>query len=297
MARRFLGRFECIKRSSHSRFQPSRLKRSQVGHSFVNPPLAGKVIVVIGGTSGLGLSASRAILAAEGRLIAVGVDQESCDAAAREFTDAAVVLGDARETTCSESAIRIAVERHGRLDGLYHVAGGSGRRFGDGPIHEMTDDGWAATIALNLNSVAFSNRAAIRRFRAQGSGGSIVNLASVLAFSPSPHHFSTHAYAAAKAGIIGLSRSLAAYYASDDIRVNVICPGLVDTPMARRAAHDGSIQKFIRTKQPLDHGRMGKPSDLDAAVIFLLGESGRYCTGQVLAVDRGWSVSEGQIAP
>src|SRR4029450_2182549 len=121
------------------------------------------------------------------------------------------------------------------------------RRFGDGPLHELTDEGWMRTLELNLSSVAYSNRAAIRQFLAQGSGGAILNLASALAFSPSPAHFATHAYAAAKAGIIGLSKSAAAHYAPNDIRVNVLAPGLVDTPMARRAAGDQAIQKFIRT--------------------------------------------------
>jgi NAD(P)-dependent dehydrogenase (short-subunit alcohol dehydrogenase family) len=101
-------------------------------------------------------------------------------------------------------------------------------------------------------------------------------------------------YAAAKAGIIGLSRSAAAHYAAEGIRVNVLAPALVDTPMAQRAAGDEAIQAFIRTKQPLDGGRMGLPGDLDGAAVYLLSDGARFCTGQVLAVDGGWTVSEGQ---
>lgn len=263
----------------------------------MQPALLDKSIVVIGGTTGIGRSASRAFHEAGAKLVVVGLDAASCDETTAEFSGNVVVqCGDACESDTTTKAIAAAVERHGRLDGLYHVAGGSGRRFGDGPIHELTDEGWARTLELNLGSVFHSNRAAIRQFLAQGSGGAILNLASVLAFSPSPAHFATHAYATAKAGIVGLSKSAAAHYAPQSIRVNVLAPGLVDTPMAQRAAGDPAIRHFIRTKQPLDGGRLGAPADLDAAAIFLLSDAARFCTGQVLAIDGGWSHSEGQIA-
>ena len=138
-----------------------------------------------------------------------------------------------------------------------------------------------------------SNRAAVRRFLEQDSGGSILNMGSVLGFSPSPHHFSTHAYAAAKAAIVGLTRSCAAYYAPQNIRFNVLAPALVETPMARRAAGDEEILRFIRTKQPLDGGRIGRCSDLDEAAVYFLGAGSGFTTGQVLAVDGGWCVTEG----
>jgi NAD(P)-dependent dehydrogenase (short-subunit alcohol dehydrogenase family) len=156
----------------------------------------------------------------------------------------------------------------------------------------MTDEGWQATLNLNLTSMMLSNRAAVRQFLAQTGGGVILNMGSVLACSPSPQHFATHAYAAAKSGIIGFSKSIAAYYARDNIRVNVLAPALVDTPMAHRAANDETIRRFIKAKQPLDGGRIGHPQDLDAAAVFLMSDGARFCTGQVLGVDGGWSVSE-----
>jgi NAD(P)-dependent dehydrogenase (short-subunit alcohol dehydrogenase family) len=93
----------------------------------------------------------------------------------------------------------------------------------------------------------------------------------------------------------GSVKALASYYAAKDVRVNVIAPGLVETPMSRRAVGDVEILRFMQTKQPLDGGRIGTASDLDAAVVFLLSDGARCCTGQVLALDRGWTVSEGQI--
>jgi NAD(P)-dependent dehydrogenase (short-subunit alcohol dehydrogenase family) len=136
-----------------------------------------------------------------------------------------------------------------------------------------------------------TNRAATQYFLRAGHGGSIVNMASVLAYAPAPAHFATHAYAAAKAGVIGLTTSCAAYYAARDIRFNVVAPALVDTPMAQRAATDTNITAYIAHKQPLDGGRIGRPDDVDGAVIYLLSSESRFVTGQVIAVDGGWSVS------
>ena len=262
-------------------------------------PLADKTLVVIGGTSGLGLSAARAFLAAGARgVVITGRNPDTASAAATELgAPSATLVGDATDSAHAPAAIALALERFGCFDGLYHVAGGSGRRLGDGPLHALTDEGLRGTLALNLHAVMFSNRAAVRQLLAQGCGGAILNMGSVLGWSPSPEFFATHAYAAAKAAIVGFTRSTAAYYAKHDIRCNVLAPALVETPMARRAAGDARIQKFIATKQPLDGGRIGQPADCDGAAVYLLSDAARFVTGQVLAVDGGWSVSEGQIPP
>ncbi len=258
--------------------------------------LAEKRIVIIGGTAGLGLSAARAFVAAGAKVVVVGRKSDPVEATQRELGNAGVVLqGEATEPETAGAAVAQAVAVFGGLDGLYHVAGGSGRRWGDGPLHELTNEGWDATLNLNLTSVFYSNRAAVRQFLAQGAGGTILNLSSVLGFSPSPKFFATHAYAAAKAAIIGLTKTCAAQYAPQSIRFNVLAPGLVDTLMAQRAANNATILSFIKTKQPLDGGRIGRPADLDAAAVYFMSDASAFTTGQVLAVDGGWSVSEGQI--
>lgn len=259
--------------------------------------LSGKVIVILGGTSGLGLSAARALTKEGARIVVVGRSPDKVRTAERELGAGALGLtGDAMQPDTATEAVALAVKQHGGFHGLYHVAGGSGRRQGDGPLHELTDEGWAFTLNENLTSLAYSNRAAVRQFLAQGSGGSVLNMGSVLGWSPSPRHFATHAYATAKAGIIGLTQSAAAHYAKDNIRFNVLAPALVATPMSQRASGDAAILDFIKTKQPLDGGRIGQPEDADGAAVFLLSDESRFITGQVLAVDGGWCVSEGQWA-
>ncbi len=269
------------------------------GVQNLSAALAGKTIVVIGGTTGLGLSAAVAILAAGARgVVVTGRNPASATAALARLGDrGAAHLGDASSPAHASEAIALCLQRFGRCDGLYHVAGGSGRRLGDGPLHEITDAGVAATLELNLVSLIYSNRAAVRHFLQQKSGGAIVNMGSVLGSSPSREFFATHAYAAAKSAVIGFTKSAAAYYAPHNIRLNVLAPALVETPMAQRAAGDEKILSFIRTKQPLDGGRIGRPDDCDGAAVFLLSDSARFITGQVLAVDGGWTVSEGQFPP
>ena len=288
-----------------------------------------KKIVIIGGTSGLGLSATRAFVRDGARVVAVGLDEESCKNVMSEFsghhpggpaeaidsaasgsgsprpsgaspTDSGAsdpviaITADATGEETAEQAIQTCRQSFGGFDGLYHVAGGSGRKMGDGPLHECSLSGWNKTFEKNLTSLMLSNRAAVREFLAQGEGGVILNMGSVLGYSPSPKYFATHAYAAAKAAVIGYSRSVAAYYAKDNIRVNVLAPGLVRTPMAKRAAENEEIMHFIKTKQPLDHGRIGEPEDFDAAACYFMSDHSRFTTGQVLSVDGGWSLSEGQ---
>jgi len=256
--------------------------------------LNGKVVVIIGGTTGLGLSAASAILRAGGRVVALGREDEHVASAASALGSGSVVIGaDANDSMAAPSAIARAVGEFGACHGLYHVAGGSGRAFGDGPLHEVTDEGWRRTLDLNLTSLFLSNRAAAQHFMQQGTGGAVLNMSSVLAFAPAPAFFATHAYASAKAAVIGLTTSAAAYYAKHDIRFNAIAPGLVETPMSRRATGNEDIRAFVRARQPLDGGRVGRVEDLDAAVVYLLSDAAQFVTGQVLAIDGGWSVGGG----
>lgn len=257
----------------------------------------GSVVLIMGGTTGLGLSAAQALVE-QGACVVVTSRSEANVQVALEVLGkrARGFAADASDPATAERAVSLAVEAFGRLDALYHVAGGSGRSRGDGPLHEITDEGLRYTLDLNLTSVIASNRAAVQQFMKQGGGGCILNMGSVLGWSPSPEFFASHAYAAAKAGILGFSKSIASYYAPQNIRVNVIAPALVETPMSKRAAGDEAILSFVQAKQPLEGGRIGVPEDVDGAALFLLSRAAKFITGQVLAVDGGWTVSEGRSA-
>lgn len=252
--------------------------------------LSGKSLVIVGGTTGLGLSAARACVAAGARVVVVGPDEASV-AAARQALGAAGfgLVGDATQPGTAPAAIEAALRQFQGFHALYHVAGASGRRQGDGPLHEITDEGWTYTLEQNLTSLFHSNRAAARQFLRQETGGAVLNMASALGFAPAPRFFATHAYAAAKSAVLGLTQSLAAYYAPHGIRFNALAPGLVATPMSERAQALPATMDYVRSRQALDGGRIGQPGDLDGAVVYLLSDESRFVTGQILAVDGGWT--------
>lgn len=257
--------------------------------------LSNKKIVVVGGTTGLGLSAAQAFVQHGASVVVLGRNADSCANAQKTLgSECLAIQGDASAEGTAQHAIQACKATFGGFDGLYHVAGGSGRKFGDGPLHEITLDGWNKTFELNLTSLFLSNQAAVQQFLQQGTGGSVLNMGSVLGFSPSPKYFTTHAYAATKSALVGFVKATAAHYAPNNIRINALAPALVETPMSQRASGDELIMNFIRTKQPLDGGRNGQPQDLDGAAVYFMSDYSRFTTGQTLSIDGGWSITEGQ---
>ena len=226
--------------------------------------LRGKVTVVTGAAGGIGGAVGRAFEQAGARV--VGIDREQAD------------------LTRADDVVRVFAE-HQRLDILVNTAGISGRRLGDGPVDECTEGAWDAVLETNLKSVFLCCKHAIPKLRAAG-GGAIVNVSSVLGLVGGDVDFATHAYAASKAGIIGLSRAIAVHYARDGIRCNVVAPGLVATPMSERAQCDESIRSRLAELQPLT-ADFGSPEDVAGAVLYLA--TAGFVTGAVLTVDGGWT--------
>jgi NAD(P)-dependent dehydrogenase (short-subunit alcohol dehydrogenase family) len=172
-----------------------------------------------------------------------------------------------------------------RLDALVCAHGISGRRLGDGPVETCTEAGWDAVLDANLKSVFLYAKQAIPALRANG-GGAIVTLSSALGLVGGDDDFATHAYAASKAGVIGLTRAMAVTYARDGIRCNVVAPGLIATPMSERARHDPAILARLPELQPLT-GDFGSADDVAQACLFLA--TAPFVTGAVLSVDGGWT--------
>jgi meso-butanediol dehydrogenase / (S,S)-butanediol dehydrogenase / diacetyl reductase len=223
-----------------------------------------KAALVTGSAGAIGAAALQAF----GRdgFEVVGVDREQAD-----LTQAAEV--------------EAALEPLERLDAVFTAHGISGRELGDGPVASCTEEGWDAVLAANLRSVFLVCKYAVPKLRAAG-GGAIVTLSSVLGLVGDAD-FATHAYAASKGGVIALTRAMAAAYAKDGIRCNVICPGLIETPMSRRAQEDRGIAARLSELQPLTGG-FGRPEDVAEAAVYLA--TAPFVTGAVLTVDGGWTV-------
>jgi len=172
-----------------------------------------------------------------------------------------------------------------RIDALVCAHGISGRRLGDGPVDTCTDEAWDAVLDANLRSVFLYCRQAIPLLRAAG-GGAIVTVSSALGLVGGDDDFATHAYATSKAALIGLTRAMAVTYAKEGIRANVVCPGLIATPMSERAQGDERIRARLAELQPLT-GDFGRPEDVAQATLYLA--TAPFVTGAVLTVDGGWT--------
>jgi NAD(P)-dependent dehydrogenase (short-subunit alcohol dehydrogenase family) len=251
--------------------------------------LSEKSIIVAGGTSGIGLEAVNYFLLQGAKVVAIG-KESPMDLPQTE--NLCLITGDLRDEDTIQQGISLGMEIFGVIDGLFHVAGGSGRSFGDGPLHEMTIEGWEKTISLNAGTVMISNKAFIKHCIEFKQRGAIVNLSSALTNRPYPEYFGTHAYTAAKAAVEGLSLAAASMYATHNISINVISPGLTDTPMAKRALSDETIMNHVRSKQQLDGGRAVLPADIVPMAALLLSDAGSFITGQNIRIDGGWSVTE-----
>lgn len=248
--------------------------------------LDGKIIFITG-CSGIGAAAARMASVYGARVFVCGLDQAQCENLAQEI-GGSCYAGDLCDVYHAERAVAQCISEFGPVDGLFNVAGRSGRAAGDGPFHLITDEGWKRTLDMNLLPMFYVTRTVLRRMIPRGTG-SIVHLSSVTAYSPEPKHFATHAYAAAKGALISLTKTMAAYYASSGIRINAIAPGVTRTPMSLRAQADEKILALLKTKQPLA-GTLIEPDDIARAALFLLSDAARYITGQVLGVDAGFEV-------
>jgi NAD(P)-dependent dehydrogenase (short-subunit alcohol dehydrogenase family) len=254
--------------------------------------LAGRVVIVTGSTGIAAATAARA--AAEGASVfVVSRSDDHARALAERLERGAWVAADLTDETAVDAAVTAAVARFGRIDALFSAAGGSGRRFGDGPVHALTAEAWEATAALNLRTQVLVCARVVRTMREQepdasGIRGSVLILGSVTTGAPVPELFGTHGYVAAKGALTALMTSMAATYIADRIRVNLVAPSLTDTPMATRAASSEHILAYAARKQPLA-GPLLDPDEVAKAAIYFLSDESRTVTGQYLAVDGGWS--------
>ncbi len=233
--------------------------------------------VVLGATGGIGYELSRRLKARGARLVVAARDPGRL----REMgvgLGAEPVALDATLPEQVEACARRAFDRFGRLDGIANCVGSLLLK----PAHLTSDAEWSGTIATNLTSAFATVRAAARTMLQ--NGGSVVLVSSAASRTGLANH---EAIAAAKAGVIGLTLSAAATYAKQGIRFNCVAPGLVRTPLTARLLASESQAKASAAMHPL--GRIGEPSDVAAAIEWLLDPAQSWVTGQVIGVDGGLS--------
>lgn len=245
-------------------------------------------VALITGSSGIAGATAR-LLASRGLTVAaLDRDEANLKALAETVPGLLAIHADLTDASAANDAVAAVMARHGRLDVLVNVVGISGRRFGDGPIHQCTDEGWDVVMDTNAKTTFRMCRAALAPMMEAGRG-SIVNTASVLGYAPAKL-FATHAYAASKGAIIALTRTMATYYADHGIRVNAVAPGLIETPMSLRAQGDEPTKAYVKHRQPLT-GTFGQAGDVANAIAFLALEESNFMTGSVLEVAGGWGVA------
>jgi 3-oxoacyl-[acyl-carrier protein] reductase len=242
-----------------------------------------RALILGGGGAGIGRSVTRAY-AAEGASIAVAdVDPARAQAAAVEVCEMGSVghalSGDVRSAPALYAMIDSATDCLGGLDILVTVVGGQVAFVPAVKLHEMSDEDWDTVYELNLRYVSRAVRAVLRHFLAQGTGGTIVSIGSVTGFMAAPRQ---GAYGVAKAGIVSLARTVAAEYAAEGIRMNVVAGGAIATP----AAGNPSAAEWVET---IPVGRYGGPDEIAAAAVYLAADESAYVTGQQIVLDGGVS--------
>ncbi len=249
--------------------------------------LQDKIALVTGAASGIGRATSL-VMAREGaRVVVSDIDAEGAEAtlsAIKELGGQGIFIhADVSNAEDVQALVAGAVETYGRLDCAFNNAGIEG--FMEGRLHEYPEEIWDRLIDINLKGVWLCLKYEIPRMLEQG-GGAIVNTASAAGLVGSRR---LSAYVASKHAVVGLTKAAALEYAKDGIRVNAVCPGIIDTPMVRRlnAGRKADDEGPISSLQPV--GRLGAPEEIAESVAWLCSDAASLVTGAAMAVDGGFT--------
>jgi NAD(P)-dependent dehydrogenase (short-subunit alcohol dehydrogenase family) len=254
--------------------------------------LQGKVALVTGGTSGIGRDTAILFAKAGAKVVVTGRREvegiETVDLIRAAGGDGVFVKADVSKAAEVDALVQRTVEKFGRLDVAFNNAGIEGHWL---PIVEQSEEDWDQTIDINLKGVWLCLKYEIRQMLKQG-GGAIVNMASAAGLMGLA---GAATYSASKHGVIGLTKSAALETARTGIRVNVVCPAVVKTPMADRAYEQPEIHKFVLGLHPI--GRFGRPEEISEAVLWMCSDRASFMTGQSLVLDGGLLAGPNPPAP
>ncbi|MGB7598699.1 MAG: SDR family oxidoreductase [Candidatus Sulfotelmatobacter sp.] len=246
--------------------------------------LPGKVALVTGGTSGIGRETAVLFAKAGAKVVVAGrrepEGEETSELIQAAGGDSLFVKTDVSKASEVERLIKKAVEKFGRLDIAFNNAGIEGTWV---PIVRQSEEDWDQIIAINLKGVWLCLKYEIQQMLKHGAGGAIVNMGSVTGLIGS---VGAAAYSASKHGVIGLTKSAALENAKSGIRINAVCPGFTETPMADRIFRVPQIHKHVLSCHPV--GRLGRPVEIAEAVVWMCSDRASFMTGQSLVLDGGY---------
>jgi NAD(P)-dependent dehydrogenase (short-subunit alcohol dehydrogenase family) len=249
----------------------------------MTPELQGKVGVITGGTSGIGREAAVLFAKAGAKVVVAGrregEGKETIELVRAAGGDGLFVKTDVTRAAEVQGLVRKTVEKYGRLDVAFNNAGIEGNWL---PIVEQPEEDWDRTIAINLKGVWLSLKYEIQQMLKQGGGGAIVNMASVAGLIGSA---GAATYIASKHGVMGLTKSAALETARHGIRINVVCPAVIETAMSDRLFGEPEARKFALGLHPI--GRVGTPMEVAQAVLWMCSDRASFMTGQSLVLDGG----------
>jgi NAD(P)-dependent dehydrogenase (short-subunit alcohol dehydrogenase family) len=245
--------------------------------------LQGKVAIVTGGTSGIGRDAAVLFAKAGAKVVVAGrretEGKETVDLIRAAGGDGLFLRTDVSKTSEVQTLVQKIVEKFGRLDVAFNNAGIEGKWV---PIVEQSEEDWDRTIDINLKGVWLCLKYEIQQMMKQGSGGAIVNMSSVAGLMGSA---GAATYCASKHGVMALTKTAALEYARSGIRVNVVCPAVIETAMADRIFGAPEVNKRVLALHPI--GRFGTTMEVAEAVLWMCSDKASFMTGQSIVLDGG----------
>jgi len=241
----------------------------------------GKVALITGGGSGIGQATAMRLASESAAIAVVDISPEKAEGTCHQIEalgrHAISIVADVTIASDNEKMVAETGKTFGRLDILVTSAG----KGGSGTVVTIAEEDWNSMLDLDLKAVYLSSKHAIHEMRRTG-GGAIVHISSIGGLRGD---WGGASFSAAKGGVINLTRHMAVAHARENIRVNCVCPGVIETPLTRNWLSDPATHKSVTARHPI--GRLGQPEEVAAAVAFLASEDASFITGAILPVDGG----------